>query len=113
MYSERSSAKGPQRIIYQGKEVFFQGYRQMDNFSRSYYERELGAGIGPNASFIEHYTEPFHRFVQSEGFEPQANEIPNTMPSWLPGDDYMTNFKVGDPYVRIDDGYARLLRSWI
>jgi hypothetical protein len=30
------------------------------------------------------------------------------MPSWLPGDDYMTNFKVGDPYVRIDDGYARL-----
>jgi hypothetical protein len=30
------------------------------------------------------------------------------MPSWLPGDDYMTNFKVGDPYVGIDDGYARL-----
>jgi hypothetical protein len=30
------------------------------------------------------------------------------MPSWLPGDDYMTNFKVGDPYVRVDDGYARL-----
>ena len=30
------------------------------------------------------------------------------MPSWLAGDDYMTNFKVGDPYVRIDDGYARL-----
>ncbi len=30
------------------------------------------------------------------------------MPSWLPGDDYMTNFKVGDPFVQIDDGYARL-----
>ena len=30
------------------------------------------------------------------------------MPSWLLGDDYMTNFKVGDPFVRIDDGYARL-----
>jgi hypothetical protein len=30
------------------------------------------------------------------------------MPSWLPGDDYMTDFKVGDPYVRVDDGYARL-----
>ena len=30
------------------------------------------------------------------------------MPSWLAGDDYMTNFKVGDPYVGIDDGYARL-----
>ncbi len=31
------------------------------------------------------------------------------MPSWLPGDDYMTNFKVGDPFVQIDDGYARLI----
>jgi len=30
------------------------------------------------------------------------------MPSWLPGDETMTNFKVGDPYVQIDDGYARL-----
>ena len=30
------------------------------------------------------------------------------MPSWLPGDDYMTNFRVGDPFVKIDDGYARL-----
>lgn len=54
------------------------------------------------------YTEPFRRFVQRESFSPQANEIPNTMPSWLPGDDYLTNFHVGDPYVRIDEGYARL-----
>ena len=30
------------------------------------------------------------------------------MPSWLPGDDYMTDFRTGDPYVKIDDGYARL-----
>ena len=30
------------------------------------------------------------------------------MPSWLPGNDYMTDFKVGDPFVKIDDGYARL-----
>jgi hypothetical protein len=54
------------------------------------------------------YSEPLRRFIQRESFEPQANEIPNKMPSWLPGDDYMTNFKVGDPYVRVDDGYARL-----
>ncbi len=30
------------------------------------------------------------------------------MPSWLPGQDYMTNFKKGDPFVKVDDGYARL-----
>jgi hypothetical protein len=82
----------------------------MTNVSRRYYERELGAGLGPSPSMKEHfgYSEPLRRFIQRESFEPQANEIPNTMPSWLPGDDYMTNFKVGDPYVRIDDGYARL-----
>jgi len=54
------------------------------------------------------YTEPLRRFVQREGFEPQANEIPNTAPSWLPGDDYYTNFKVGDPFIKVDQGYARL-----
>ena len=82
----------------------------MTNVSRRYYERELGAGLGPSPSLQEHfgYSEPLRRFIQREGFEPQANEIPNTMPSWLPGDDCMTNFKVGDPYVRVDDGYARL-----
>ena len=94
----------------QGRQVFYQGSRQMDNFSRRYYERELGAGIGPSPSMKEHfgYTEPFRRFVQRESFTPQANEIPNTMPSWMPGDDYMTNFRVGDPYVKVDQGFARL-----
>jgi hypothetical protein len=73
-----------------GKQVFYLGSRQMDNFSRRYYEQELGAGIGPSVAGTEHfgYTEPFRRFVQRESFEPQANEIPNTAPSWLPGDDY-------------------------
>jgi hypothetical protein len=54
------------------------------------------------------YTEPFRRFVQHETFTPQANEIPNTAASWLPGDDYYTNFHNGDPFIKIDDGYARL-----
>jgi hypothetical protein len=82
----------------------------MTNVSRRYYERKLGAGLGPSPSLKEHfgYSEPLRRFIQRESFEPQANEIPNQMPSRLPGDDYMTNFKVGDPYVGIDDGYARL-----
>lgn len=96
MYSVRFRSKGP---------------RQMSNLSRRYYERELGAGFFPSPKSLKEgfgYTEPLRRFIQRESFEPQANEIPNTMPSWLPGDDYMTNFKVGDPYVRIDDGYARL-----
>jgi hypothetical protein len=65
----------------------------MTNVSRRYYERELGAGMGPSPKLDEAfgYTEPLRRFIQRESFEPQANEIPNIMPSWLPGDDYMTS----------------------
>ena len=70
-----------------GKEVYYQGSRQIDNVSRRYYEMELGAGIGPSLSGTEHfgYTEPIRRCIQREDFTPQANEIPNTAPSWLPG----------------------------
>ena len=83
---------------------------QIDNFSRRYYEKELGAGVGPSMSGTEHfgYTEPFRRFVQNELFTPQANEIPNQAPSWLPGDDYYTNFHEGDPFLKVPEGYARL-----
>jgi len=46
--------------------------------------------------------------VQNETFSPQANEIPNTAASWLPGDDYYTNFHEGDPFLKVSEGYARL-----
>jgi hypothetical protein len=95
----------------QGKEVYLQGSRQMDSWSRQYYERDLGAGmmLSPQVEngFVG-YTEALRRFVQHEGFSPQVNELRNTMPDWMPGDDYMTNFLKGDPYTRVDDGYARL-----
>ena len=93
-----------------GKDVYYQGSRQMTNVSRRYCEQELGAGMGPSPGFNEMfgYTEPLRRFIQREGFEPQANEIANEMPSWMPGDDYYTNFKVGDPFIKVDQGFARL-----
>jgi len=93
-----------------GKEVFFQGSRQMDSLSRRYYEHQLGAGMGPEFSLekLYGYTEPVRRLIQREESTPQANEIPNTMPSWLPGDDYLINFRKGDPFAKIDQGYARL-----
>lgn len=106
-----SPLREPKLRANKGKEVYFQGSRQMTSVSRQYYERELGAGLGPNpagAASAFGYSEPVRRFIQREGWEPQANEIPNTMPSWMPGDDYFTNFRVGDPYVKISNGYARL-----
>jgi hypothetical protein len=54
------------------------------------------------------YSEPLRRFIQHEGFSPQVNEIANQMPSWIPGEDHLINFQKGDPYIKIDEGYARL-----
>src|SRR3954466_5553599 len=64
-------------------------FPQIDSFTRRYYEKELGAGVGPSLSGTAQfgYTNPCRRFVQNEPFSPQANEIPNTAASWLPGDD--------------------------
>ena len=83
----------------------------MDSLSRQYYERNLGAGmfVSPETeNGLTGYSEPLRRFIQHEGFTPQVNEIANAMPSWIPGEDYYTNFKKGDPYTKVDEGYARL-----
>lgn len=92
------------------KNVYLQGSRQMTSVSRRYYEKELGAGLGPNAEITRTlgYTEPLRRFIQPEPNRIEVNEIPNTMPSWLPGENYFLNFRVGDPYTKIPEGYARL-----
>jgi hypothetical protein len=30
------------------------------------------------------------------------------MPSWMPGQDYRINLRNRDPYIKADEGYARL-----
>ena len=79
-----------------GKDVYLQGSRQMDSVTRQYYERSLGAGmfVSPmTENGLVGYSEPFRRFVQHEGFTPQVNEIENTMPSWIPGEDHLIDFQ--------------------
>lgn len=95
-----------------GKDVVLQGSRGMTSWSRQYYERELGALSGFNPADVTGmpfgYSEPLRRFIQPERGVLAANEIPNSMPSWLPGEDYMLNFRTGDPYTKIPEGAARL-----
>lgn len=93
-----------------GQRVQLQGSRQLDNPSRNYYDLELGAGLflNPSGEGVLGYSEPYRRFVQRERGIAQVNEIPNTMPSWLPGDDYLIDFRKGDPFSKISNGYARL-----
>ena len=95
-----------------GEDVVLQGSRQLTNWSRLYYQRELGAlsGFNPvNVTGMPYgYSEPLRRFIQPERVGVQANEIPNTMPHWLPGADYMVDFRTGDPFAKIPEGAVRL-----
>lgn len=93
-----------------GKEIYLQGSKSMESTARRYYEKELGAMFGPDLEFTRTlgYSESIRRFIQPEPKRIEVNQISNTMPSWLPGENYFTNFKVGDPYTKIAEGYARL-----
>lgn len=55
----------------QGKQVYFQGSKQIDNFSRRYYERELGPVTSPSIKEHFGYTEPFRRFYNERASHPR------------------------------------------
>lgn len=72
------------------------------SFNKSFWDENLG-GFGGDASEI------FRRFVQKRNTGTEyINPIRNTMPSWMPGRNYFTDFKHGDPYSKIDNGEERL-----
>ena len=72
------------------------------SFNKSFWDENLG-GFGGDASEI------FRRFVQKRNTDTEyINPIRNTMPSWMPGRNYFTDFKHGDPYSKIDNGEERL-----
>lgn len=72
------------------------------SFNKEFWDQNLG-GFGGDASEI------FRRFVQKRNTDTEyVNPIRNTMPSWMPGRDYFTDFKHGDPYSKVDNGEERL-----
>ena len=70
---------------------------------RRFYDQEIG-GLGGNISDVLRRFLP-HRRRAIEQYDP----VPNNMPSWLPGADYLGGgFKTGDPFSKIPLGEARL-----
>lgn len=72
------------------------------SFNNDFWEANMG-GFGGNLSEIT------RRFIPKRNNSTEyVNPIRNTMPSWMPGSDYFTDFKHGDPYSKIDNGEERL-----
>ncbi|MCY9186596.1 hypothetical protein [Bacillus halotolerans] len=72
------------------------------NASNRFWDSELGS-LGGDLSEIG------RRFIRRDsGQLDQYNPIRNTMPDWLPGENYFINFQIGDPYSKVPDGERRL-----
>jgi hypothetical protein len=85
----------------------------MGDIGRGFYDMNLGGLLGQ--------TEMLRRFIMSDYSSDYRrasaiNTIENMMPRWLPGtyseskrdQGYFIDFTVGDPFVKIEDGEARL-----
>lgn len=82
--------------------TMLQSSDQFSSYSRSFWDKELG-GLGGDISEI------FRRYVPRDpNNRNYYNPIRNTMPGWLPGQEYFTDFQHGDPYVKIAHGEMRL-----
>jgi len=72
------------------------------SFNRQFWDQNAG-GLGGE------FSEIFRRFLPKRRNDvAYINPIKNTMPEWMPGEDYFTNFQTGDPYTKVAKGEMRL-----
>ena len=72
------------------------------SFNRQFWNANIG-GMGGDLMEI------VRRLIPNRRKDVEwVNPIRNTMPTWLPGSDYFTNFQIGDPYTKIAKGELRL-----
>lgn len=92
---------------FTGSQYFFedtpvlQSSSEMTSVRRDFYDMNFGGLMG--------FTEAYRRLIPSKPYTFEyVNELPNRMPSWLPGEDYFQNFKTGDAFTKVPEGEYRL-----
>lgn len=84
-----------------GRGMTLEQSTRMSSYARAFWDMELG-GFGGQLSEIG------RRYNPRDPNKNFWNPIKNTMPSWLPGPEYFTDFQHGDPYVKVANGEMRL-----
>src|SRR5690606_20510027 len=77
---------------------------RMTSANRWFWDLSLG-GLGSEVSEMGRRFIPKPRRYQEDL---EYNPLRNDMPSWMPGENYFLNSKIGDPYVKIPRGERRL-----
>lgn len=86
---------------YENKAVIADAGKAIDPSER-FWDANLGS-MGGELSEI------MRRFIRRDSAElEQVNPIRNDQPDWMPGSDYFTDFKSGDPMAKISGGEYRL-----
>lgn len=84
-----------------GRGATLQSSEQFGSYQKEFWDAELG-GLGGDLSEIG------RRYLPRDPNKNYYNPIRNTMPGWMPGNDYFTDFLHGDPYSKIANGEMRL-----
>jgi len=84
-----------------GRGMTLEQSSRMSSYTRAFWDMELG-GLGGQLSEIG------RRYIPRDPNKSYWNPIRNKMPDWLPGQEYFTDFKHGDPYVKVPNGEMRL-----
>lgn len=81
--------------------------RAMTSQRRRFWDSDInGLDINPASPDLN---EVARRAIgKNEKWGQRFNPIKNTMPSWMPGEEYFTDFRSGDPYVKVKKGEQRL-----
>ena len=80
----------------------YESASKINSLGRDFYDLSIGGGLLTS--------EGIRRVIPREevGETEYVNPMQNSMPSWLPGEDYYINFQRGDAFSKIKEGYYRL-----
>ena len=84
-----------------GRGTTLESSSRFNSYNDMFWDRDLG-GLGGDLSEIG------RRYLPRDPNKDYYNPIRNTMPGWLPGADYFTDFLHGDPYSKVKGGEMRL-----
>jgi len=84
-----------------GRGATLQDSSLMGSYNKAFWDMELG-GLGGDISEIA------RRYLARDPNKNYYNPIRNNMPEFMPGAEYFTDFKHGDPYSKISAGLMRL-----
>lgn len=102
----KENLTGSQEIFADPNEA--RSAKDIDSVVRDFYDLQIGGGILTSEA-LRRVFQAGDSFQKAQlGASINLNPLKNDMPSWMPGQDYVTDFKTGDPFNKVKDGYYRL-----